>query len=70
MKSPIQVSIDKERALMHYYKHKPDLLSKCKMEVHKHKLDELKKRSAIESYNQKVQRFIDQYPEYKEELTK
>ena len=68
MKTFIQCQIDKERALMHYYKSKPDLLSKCKYEVHKAKLEDLKKCSAIESYNEKVKRFIEQHPQYKETL--
>lgn len=67
-KTITQMAIDKERALYHYYRHKHDLLSRCKCEVHKHKLEELKKQSAIESYQQKVSRFIDQYPEYKDQF--
>lgn len=69
-KTPLQISIDKERALYHYYRHKHDLLSRCKCEVHKHKLEELKKQSAIESYQQKVNKFLQQYPEYKDEFKK
>ena len=68
MKSPLSIQIDRERGLYHYYKSKPDLLSKCKAEVHKAKLEELKKRSAIRSYSEKVKRFVDQYPQYKEIL--
>lgn len=67
-KTPLQIFIDRERALYHYYRHKHDLLSRCKCEVHKHTLEELKKQSEIESYNQKVNRFIEQYPQYKETL--
>ena len=68
MKSNISILIDRERGLYHYYKGKPDLLSKCKCEVHKKQLEELKKQSAIRSYNEKVKRFVDQYPEYTEVL--
>ena len=68
MKPNISILIDRERGLYHYYKSKPDLLSKCKAEVHKAKLEELKKRSAIRSYSEKVKRFVDQYPQYKEIL--
>ena len=68
MKSPLSIQIDRERGLYHYYKSKPDLLSKCKAEVHKAKLEELKKKSAIKSYQEKVNRFIEQYPHYKETL--
>ena len=68
MKSNISILIDRERGLYHYYKSKPDLLSKCKAEVHKKQLEDLKRKSAIESYNAKVQRFLNQYPQYKEEF--
>ena len=68
MKSQLSLLIDRERGLYHYYKSKPDLLSKCKCEVHKARLEELKKQSAIKSYADKVNRFIEQYPEYREVL--
>ena len=68
MKPNLSILIDRERGLYHYYKSKPDLLSKCKAEVHKAKLEELKKQSAIRSYSEKVKRFVDQYPEYREVL--
>ena len=68
MKSNISILIDRERGLYHYYKSKPDLLSKCKAEVHKKQLEELKRKSVIKSYNEKVKRFVEQYPQYKETL--
>lgn len=68
MKSSLSLQIDRERGLYHYYKSRPDLLSKCKAEVHKTKLEELKKQSAIRSYSEKVKRFVEQYPQYKEIL--
>ena len=67
-RTPLQKQIDRERGLYNYYKKKSDLLSKCKMEVHKSNLERLKKESAIISYNAKIERFFDQYPEYKDVL--
>ena len=64
MKSNLSILIDRKRALYHYYKKRPDLLSKCKSEVIKKELEDLKSKSAIRSYNEKVRRFLDQYPEY------
>lgn len=68
MKSNLSILIDRERGLYHYYKSRPDLLSKCKAEVHKKQLEDLKRKSVIESYNQKVNRFLEQNPQYKEVL--
>ena len=68
MKPNLSILIDRERGLYHYYKSKPDLLSKCKAEVHKKQLEDLKRKSVIESYNQKVNRFLEQNPQYKEVL--
>lgn len=67
-KKQLSIEIDRKRALYHYYKKRPDLLSRCKAEVHKKQLEELKKQSAIRSYSEKVKRFVDQYPEYREVL--
>ena len=64
MKSNLSILIDRKRALYHYYRKKPDLLSKCKSEVIKQELEDLKVRSAMKSYNEKVRRFLDQHPEY------
>ena len=68
MKSNISILIDRKRALYHYYKSKPDLLSKCKSEVIKKELEGLKARSAVKSYNEKVRRFLDQHPEYNDQF--
>ena len=65
-RSPIQKQLDRERGLMNYYKKKSDLLSKCKYEVHLSNLERLKKQSALISYNAKLERFKEQYPEYKD----
>ena len=70
MKSNLSILIDKKRALYHYYKSKPDLLSKCKSEVIKKELEDLKSKSAIRSYNDKVRRFLDQHPEYNDHFMK
>ena len=64
MKSNLSILIDRKRALYHYYRKRPDLLSKCKSEVIKKELEDLKVRSAMKSYNEKVRRFLDQHPEY------
>ena len=68
VKKQLSIEIDRKRALYHYYKKRPDLLSKCKSEVLKKELEDLKARSAVKSYNEKVRRFLDQHPEYRREF--
>ena len=46
------------------YKNKPDLLSKCKSEVLKKELEDLKSISSLESERCKVNRFLALHPEY------
>ena len=68
MKSNLSILIDRKRALYHYYRKRSDLLSKCKSEVIKKELEDLKARSAVKSYNEKVRRFLDQHPEYNDQF--
>lgn len=56
--------INRTRSLMHYYKSKPDLLSRCQYEVLSHELAQLKqkKKAMLESHKVKV--FLQKHPEY------
>lgn len=56
--------IDKKRALMHYYRNKPDLLSKCQAEVLKHELEQMKANNEMIRKEQKLARFLSRHPEY------
>ncbi len=51
---------------MHYYRHKPDLLSKCQYEVLVNELTRLKKQKKNMLNDRKVHIFLQKYPEYKE----
>ena len=70
VKNQLSIDIDRKRALYHYYKKRPDLLSRCKSEVLKKELEDLKARSVVKSYNEKVRRFLDQHPEYNDHFMK
>lgn len=63
--TPTQHEIDKTRALYHYYKNKPDLLSKCKSEVLKYELEKLKSESKRIRDSDKINVFLDIHPEYR-----
>ena len=58
--------INRTRSLMHYYKSKPDLLSKCQYEVLANELSQLKKQKRAILNDRKVHVFLQKYPEYKE----
>ena len=58
--------INRTRSLMHYYKSKPDLLSKCQYEVLANELNQLKKQKKNMLNDRKVHIFLQKYPEYKE----
>ena len=58
--------INRTRSLMHYYKSKPDLLSKCQYEVLANELNQLKKQKRAILNDRKVHVFLEKYPEYKE----
>ena len=58
--------INRTRSLMHYYKQKPDLLSKCQYEVLANELSQLKKQKRAILNDRKVHVFLQKYPEYKE----
>ena len=58
--------INRTRSLMHYYKQKPDLLSKCQYEVLTNELAQLKKQKKNMLNDRKVHVFLQKYPEYKE----
>ncbi len=64
MKSNLSILIDRKRALYHYYKKRSDLLSRCKSEVLKKELEDLKVKSYIESERCKIKRFLALHPEY------
>ncbi len=51
---------------MHYYKQKPDLLSKCQYEVLVNELNQLKKQKKNLLNDRKVHIFLQKHPEYKE----
>jgi len=70
MKRQISIDIDRKRALYHYYKKKPDLLSKCKAEVLKEELEQLKKLSLLEAERCKIKKFLALHPEYKDRFEK
>ena len=63
-KKQLSIEIDRKRALYHYYKKRPDLLSRCKSEVLKKELEDLKVKSYIESERCKIKRFLVLHPEY------
>ena len=56
--------INRTRSLMHYYKSKPDLLSKCQYEVLAHELVELKRKKKAMLESHKVRVFLQKHPEY------
>ena len=56
--------INRTRSLMHYYKSKPDLLSKCQYEVLAHELTELKRKKKAMLESHKVRVFLQKHPEY------
>lgn len=56
--------INRTRSLMHYYKSKPDLLSKCQYEVLAHELSDLKRKKKAMLNDHKVKLFLQKYPEY------
>ena len=58
--------INKVRSLMHYYKSKPDLLSRCQYEVLSNELMQLKRQKKAMLENHKVKVFLLKHPEYKE----
>lgn len=58
--------INRTRSLMHYYRSKPDLLSKCQYEVLANELSQLKKQKKNMLNDRKVNIFLQKYPEYKE----
>ena len=58
--------INRTRSLMHYYKSKPDLLSKCQYEVLEHELQQLKKQKKNMLNDRKVHIFLQKYPEFKD----
>ena len=58
--------INRTRSLMHYYKSKPDLLSKCKYEVLSNELMQLKKQKKNILNDRKVHVFLQRHPEYRE----
>ena len=58
--------INRTRSLMHYYKHKSDLLSRCQYEVLVNELEQLKKQKKNMLNDRKVNIFLQKYPEYKE----
>lgn len=58
--------INRTRSLMHYYKSKPDLLSKCQYEVLANELAQLKKQKKNILNDRKVHVFLQRHPEYKE----
>lgn len=57
-KKQLSIDIDRKRALYHYYKKRPDLLSRCKSEVLKKELEDLKIKSYIGSERCKIKRFL------------
>ena len=59
-------NINRTRSLMHYYKSKTDLLSKCQYEVLANELAQLKKQKRAILNDRKVHVFLQKYPEYKE----
>ena len=63
-KKQLSIEIDRKRALYHYYKKRADLLSRCKSEVLKKELEDLKVKSYIESERYKIKRFLVLHPEY------
>lgn len=58
--------INRTRSLMHYYKQKPDLLSRCQAEVLEHELNQLKRRKKNMLHDKKVHVFLSKYPEFKD----
>ncbi len=56
--------INKTRSLMHYYKSKTDLLSKCQYEVLANELSRLKKQKKAMIESHKVKIFLQKHPEY------
>jgi hypothetical protein len=58
--------INRTRSLMHYYKSKPDLLSRCQAEVLANELAQLKKQKKSMLNDRKVHIFLQRHPEYKE----
>ncbi len=58
--------INRTRSLMHYYKSKPDLLSRCQYEVLFNELARLKKQKKNMLNNRKIRIFLQRHPEYKE----
>ena len=56
--------INKVRSLMHYYKAKSDLLSRCQYEVLSNELMQLKKQKKTILNDRKVHAFLSKYPEY------
>ena len=58
--------INRTRSLMHYYKHKSDLLSRCQYEVLFNELARLKKQKKNMLNDRKIRIFLQKHPEYKE----
>ena len=58
--------INRTRSLMHYYKSKPDLLSRCQYEVLSNELTRLKKQKRAILNDRKVHVFLQKHPEYRE----
>ena len=58
--------INRTRSLMHYYKQKPDLLSRCQYEVLVNELEQLKKQKRAILNDRKVHVFLQKHPEYRE----
>ena len=50
--------INRTRSLMHYYKSKPDLLSKCQYEVLANELSQLKKQKKNKKNKKKVKNIL------------
>jgi len=60
--------INRTRSLMHYYRSKPDLLSRCQAEVLANELAQLKKQKKNMLNDRKVHIFLQKHPEYRGRL--
>lgn len=66
MSDHLDNKINRTRSLMHYYRQKSDLLSKCQAEVLANELAQLKKQKRAILNDRKVHIFLQRHPEYKE----
>ena len=70
MSDEISREIDRLRSSYHYYKKKPDLISKCHAECILSDMNDLKALKKAIKFQERKEDFLKKYPQYRDILSK